>query len=249
MPLKPRRLFPALAVFMAAFLLSGCVYLRLLELKRQFVRFDECFVLPPSRDFELRFLKPLLLPGDLRWLGAEPRSIIPWRTGEQWSVRWIKQAPSGINEPLVYDMEFIARFENGRLAEAAIPERYFAYFPKDLFVNLLRSTGTARVDKAGRQAEGTTETPRDTPLPNLKSITGMLGEPTRRLAPVDGQVVCIYLYQLDVPQPDSDPVEITFIFDTGSGDLRRLIARLPHGTLKYSFAAKQQSAGASSDAN
>ncbi|MFT3867129.1 MAG: hypothetical protein QM715_01405 [Nibricoccus sp.] len=227
--------FAPLLLIALTLVLSGCVYLRLLDLKKQFARFDENFVLLPGDDFELRFLKPVLTASDVRWLGAEPKTVRPWKDGEEWSIRWVKTPPPGLREESVYDMEFIARLADDRLVEAAIPKRYFAYFPKELFINLLRSTGAAKVDKTDRQAETQTETPPETPLPNLKSIGGMLGAPTQKTTNKSGQLVYLYLYRLDLPKPDSKPVEMTFLFDPASGDLRKLTAKLPHGTLKYDF--------------
>lgn len=232
-PTRPR--FAPLLLVALALVFSGCVYLRLLDLKKQFARFDENFVLLPGDDFELRFLKPILTASDVRWLGAEPKTIRPWKEGEEWSIRWVKTSPPDVKEEFVYDMEFIARIADDHLVEAAIPKRYFAYFPKELFINLLRSTGAAKVNKTDRQAESQTETPPETPLPNLKSIGGMLGEPTQKSTNKSGQLVYLYLYRLDLPEPDSKPVEMTFLFDPASGDLRKLTAKLAHGTLKYDF--------------
>lgn len=228
--------FASLLLIALLFLVGGCVYLRLLDLKKQFARFDENFVLLPGDDFELRCLKPILTASDVRWIGAEPKTIRPWNTGEEWSIRWVKQAPPEAGETLIYDMEFIARFADDKLVEAAISKRYFAYFPKELFVNLLRSTGTAKVDKTDRQAESQTDTPPETPLPNLKSIGGMLGAPTQKSTTKSGLLLYVYLYRLDLPKPESKPIEMTFLFDATTGDLRKLTAKLPHGTLKYDFA-------------
>lgn len=240
---KTRLRLASLLLLAFALFASGCVYLRLLDLKKQFARFDENFVLLPSEDFEMRCLKPLLTSSDLRWLGAEPRIIRPWRDGEEWSIRWVKQPPVGTTEPLVYDMEFIARLSDDRLAEAVIPKRYFAYFPKELFVNLLRSTGSAKVDKSDREAESQTEPPPETPLPNLKSVGGMLGLPTQKSVNKSGQLVYVYFYRLDLPDPESKPIEMTFVFDPAGGDLVKLTAKLPHGALKYDFAKPKPKAG------
>jgi len=219
----------------AAVTLSGCVYLRLLELKKQFAHFEQNFVVQPTEDFTLHCLHPVLTSSDLRWLGAEPKTITPWNNGEEWKIRWIKIPAPNTNEAFVYDMEFIARLVDGRLVEASIPKRYFAYFSKELFVNLLRSTGSAKVDRGDHQTEAQTETPAETALPNIKTIKGMLGGPTQQSTKA-GQTVYLYRYRLDLAEPESKPAEVTFIFDPASGDLRRLMAHLPHGTLNYDFA-------------
>ncbi|MFT3781455.1 MAG: hypothetical protein QM790_05505 [Nibricoccus sp.] len=221
-------------LFASVACLTGCVYLRLLELKKQFARFDQNFVIQPGDDFGLRCLHPVLTGDDLRWLGAEPKTITKWSEGEQWNVRWIKVPAANANESVEYDMEFVARLTNDQLVEAVIPKRYFAYFPKDLFINLLRSTGNAKVDKKDQEAQAVTETPPETPLPNIKSVVGMLGGPTSQSVKA-GLNVYVYRYRLDVPAPQTKPVEVTFSFNPDSGDLLKLRAKLAHGTLNYDF--------------
>lgn len=231
-----RRALRLVLLAAAAALLSGCVYLRLLQLKRQLARFDDNFAVQSSDDLVLNCLHPVLTGADLRWIGAEPHAIYPRNDGEEWLVRWIKTPASGTMETAVFDMEFSARLTGDRLTGIVIPQRYFAYFPKELFLNLLRSTGGAKVSRNDKQAEAQTETPPDTPLPNLKTVESLLGAPTVRHAQKD-QVVYLYTYRLDVPKPATAPVEVTFTFDPGTGNLRRLTARLAHGTLKYDFSA------------
>jgi hypothetical protein len=220
----------------ALVLFSGCVYLRLLQLKRQLAQFDENFVLVDSDDFDLRFRRPVLTGDDLRWLGAEPKVIQETDTGAEWLIRWVKVPPAGANEPFEYDMEFHTRFAKDRLSEIVIPKRYFAYFSKDLFVNLLRSTGAAQVNKEKKQAEAQTETPPKATVPNLKDVKGMLGAPTQQSV-VGSQTMYFYSYRLDLTKPAHPPIEVTFTFDSASGDLQKLIARLPRGTIKYNFSA------------
>lgn len=234
-----RKLLRVAVLCGAALALAGCVYLRLLELKRQFAHFDEHFAVEPSNDLVMRCLHPILSGSDLRWIGAEPHAVTPAPQGEAWTIRWLKVPPSGSHEPSLYDMEIGAVLSDDRLTEIKIPERYFAYFPKELFINLLRSTGSAKVNREDKQAEAQTETPEAIPLPKLDTVESMLGAPTQR-AVAQGQTTYFYSYRLDIPDTKTPPVELTFVFDTASGDLRKLVVRLKRGTLKYDFGGKQE---------
>ena len=53
--------------------LTGCVWLRLLDLKNQFAQFDRYIEVPDGPGIELRFRTPVLLEGDLdRLIRGEP---------------------------------------------------------------------------------------------------------------------------------------------------------------------------------
>jgi hypothetical protein len=217
-------------------LLGGCVYLRLLELKKQLGHFDENFAIPPTEDLALQCLHPLLQAEDLRWLGASPKTIVSTKGAEDWVVRWIKETAPGLKEDFVYDMVLNLRFVDGRVVEARIPKRHLAYVSKELLVNMLRSTGTAQVDRNDRKADALTETPTATSLPNLATIKAMLGEPTNTKTTAD-RIINFYRYRLDIADTQAKPIEASFAFDAVSGELRKFTARLPRGTLNYDFKA------------
>lgn len=237
-----RRNFPHLRRVIAGSLLglalvfSGCVYLRLLELKKQFARFETFFKTDTTDGVRIECLKPLLLASDVRWLGIFPESITagPEET-ENWKVRWVKEAPPGPPEATVHDVELHARFTGGRLSHVSIPERYFEFFPKELFVNLLRSTGGARIDRSARSAEVENTAPPDAPeipYPTRESIDGMLGRPTEQSS-AEGLDVFRYRYHTVTTEKDAEPIEVTFSFGSTDGRLRTLRAKLPTGTINY----------------
>ncbi len=235
-PLIKSRFLPLFIVAAcAALLLSGCVYLRLLELKKQFSQFDENFTVLPSEGLTLHCLHPVLQPDDVRWLGGAPKTVTPGKKGESWVIRWVKEPPPNLQEAFVYDMELDLHFVDGCLVDMSIPKRHLAYVSRDLIITMLRSTGKAKVDRSDRKAEVQTETSPSAVLPNINTIKAMLGEPTRRPEPTDGLLIYFYRYRLDVAKPSEKPIEVTFAFDPGSGDLRQFTALLPRGTLKYEF--------------
>lgn len=226
-----------LAISLTAFavLTSGCVYLRLLELKRQFAQFDAYFSADTRDGVDIECREPLLTPGDLRWLGVFPETITTHQKEERWRVRWVKDAPPGEPETAVYDVELAARFESGRLAHVAIPERYFQYFPKELFVSLLRSTGGARIDRGSRSAEV-----ENTPMPEQPSVApptseailGLLGRPAER-SMHEGLERFHYRYQAITSETKAKPIAVTFLFEPDTGRLHTLSAVLPRGTLHF----------------
>ena len=61
-----------------------------------------------------------------------------------------------------------------------------------------------------------------------------MGEPTRKQSTPD-QVIHFYRYQPDAATASAKPIEISFVFDSASGALRKFTARLPRGTLNYDF--------------
>jgi hypothetical protein len=166
-----------------AFLLGGCVYVRLLQLKNQLAEADKHFQMDATNGVRIDCLHPILLGDDVRWLGIEPETIGGTPEAEIWRVRWIKETPPDVTETTIYDVELAAAFTKKKLSQVYIPEKYFAFFPKDLFVNLLRSTGTAKIDRTSRQADvnaGTDPEKPAIPMPKISEIEGMLGVPTEK---------------------------------------------------------------------
>ncbi len=236
--LPPLRRAFAFILLAAALLLSGCVYLRLLDLKKQFARFDENFTADTTDGVRIECLEPLLYTDDVRWLGVYPETIIADGVSEKWRVRWLKDPPPGEPETALYDVELEARFTDDRLTFVAIPERYFAFFPKELFVSLLRSTGGAKIDRSSRSAD--VENAPDPKAPEIKpptldSIGGMLGRPNERTTR-DGLETFRYRYRALTPEKKAKPIEVTFSFDSATGRMQTLRAKLPTGTINFRVA-------------
>ena len=225
--------------------MSGCVYLRLLEFKNQLADFDKNFGVSTENGVHLIFRHPVLQGDDLRWLGAEPLEIAKKEDSpnESWHVRWVKQIGPDVHETTEHDVELFAELQDHELQSLRIPERYFEFFPKSLFVDLLRSTGKARINKESRQAEvsATGATPSRQPIapPELGAIEKLLGEPTEKVADSSGLMRFRYRYQAQIPSGKGKFIEATFFFDKESGQLRRLVGKLPKGTMSFNFPAQK----------
>lgn len=218
-----------------ALLLSGCVYLRLLQLKNQLADAEKNFRMDITDGLRIECLNPVLYGDDVRWLGIEPETVTGTPDAERWRVRWLKEPPPGIKEETVYDVELAAAFTNKRMSHVFIPEKYFAFFPKELFVNLLRSTGSAKIDRMSRQADvkaGSDPEKPAVPMPKMSSIEGMLGAPTERKSGVD-DVTYLYRYKAVTTGAKAKPIEVSFTFDRATGELRKLTGKLPKGVLNY----------------
>lgn len=231
------RLLCCLLLLGIALLAGGCVYFRLLELKLQLGHFDENFSATTKSGVTIECLHPILLGDDLRFLGIDPKTIR--KTGEMshWHVRWVKDEPPHSEEKVLHDVELFLDLKDDKLQSLHIPERYFEFFPKDLFIDLLRSTGQASIDKMSRKAEvnaGQERSHTMVSLPSLNSVENLLGVPTERIQ--DSTTMRYrYRYRTETPTGRGKAIEVTFVFDTKTGDLRKLIGKLPKGTMSYDF--------------
>jgi len=216
----------------ALILLSGCVYLRLLQVKRQMAKFDENFAVSTDTGVQLTCRHPVLLSDDLRWLGLAPESSKRVGSAEEWRVRWVKQLPPDVHEAGEFDIVLNLTFSNDRLVRVAIPERYFAVMPKQLLLDLLRSLGGAKVDRDQRAVEAQLAAAR----PNLPGIQQLLGRPSAETIQGDET---LYRYRY-VPVTSGGLARVavfdmTVHFATASGEMRRWEGQTPVGKIGFSF--------------
>jgi hypothetical protein len=219
--------------------LGGCVYLRLLELKNQLADFDRHFQIDSKDGVRLVCLEPLLYSDDLRWLGVAPEKSERQGDAESWHVRWVKEVPPGITETAVYDVELGVRFVRDRLVEIDIAERFFAFFPKEVFVRLIRSAGQAQIDRGARKANVNTGVPPEalrSQLPKVSSIEEMLGHPSEKSI-ADGKMSYRYRYKPVAPSAKIKPIDMLFVFNLNTGRLERLTGKLPTGTVDFDLAS------------
>lgn len=218
-------------------LLGGCVYLRLLEFKQQLGDFDRFFTLKTDDGLRLACLTPLLLAEDFRWLGLTPETVKTLGQSERWRIRWVKQLPPGAKESDAHDIEMELIFTDGKFTRLFLPERYFAFVPKPFFTGLLRSLGKAGVDKSRRLAEvNFSREERDllTTRVVATSLAMLLGAPSEKT--MEGTHTLLrYHYTPVPPESKNGVIDMTFAFDTASGQLRRLDGRSPVGQIAFNF--------------
>ena len=234
--LRPRA-WISLALASCLLLLSGCVYLRLLALKRQLAEFDTHFTLETSHGLRLGFLNPVLLSADVRWIGLAPETVKKLGSSEQWRVRWMKEVPPGTTEKGNFDLELELMFTDDKLTRFFIPERYFAIMPKAFVIGLLRGLGGATVDKNARSAD-VSFSPSNRELLTAQILTTslamFLGQPTERRTE-DARTLFRYRYTPTPPTAKNVTFDLLFTFDTASGQLLRLDGRSPVGKMSFNF--------------
>jgi hypothetical protein len=240
---SPRRLlaFGALAL---ALLLSGCVYLRLLELKKQLGNFDRHFVLQTEDGLALLCQHPVLLNDDIRWIGLEPEHTKRLGHAEQWQVRWVKQLPPGVTEKTQFDIVVELTFANAKLTRAAIPERYFAVMPKQFLVGVIKSLGHGKIDKSARQIDAAVSSADVAAArPTLPALDKLLGAPTDER--VEGPItITRYRYVPATKGSRAGVFEMILHFDTKSGELLRWQGKTPVGNIGFDFASDRKAAEA-----
>lgn len=222
----------AVAGMAAALLLSGCVFIRLLELKHQLADFDRNFAVATDNGVRIICRNPVLLSEDIRWLGLAPEKVRKLGQAEAWQVRWVKQLPPGVHESGAFDIVIELFFADDKLTRVAIPERYFTLMPKQFLLDLIRSLGGAKVDRDRRSIEAQLAVAR----PDLPAILKILGRPTAESSK-EGQTIRRYRY---VPAASAAAAhaaifDMTVYFDDATGDLIRWQGRTPAGDIGFNF--------------
>ena len=230
-----------LALGLAAFtlLLSGCVYLRLLEVKLQLGKFDRYFALRTDDGLVILCHQPVIRPDDVRWFGVMPETIQRLGHAEQWQVRWVKQLLPGATEKLEYDIVLELGFADNKLNRIGIPERYFAVMPKAFLVGVIKSFGRGRIDQSGKAVEASITAPDvASARPKLAAVDQLLGAPTEKH--VEGRLTVLrYRYVPATKESRAGVFDMILHFDSASGDLVVWQAVTPVGKLGFNFARRE----------
>jgi len=181
--------------------LSGCVWLRLLEVKGQVSDFDQNFRVEITDRLALRFRHPVMYAEDFRYLTElEPTRIEPNPPGMRWTVDFHKLDTHGKVElprkTLSFWMDFNAE---QKLSGFAFSPLFLAMAPPEFLEASIRSLGKGSVDTGHRQLR---VDPRDLPtiharLPTRSVIQGIFGKPYSKTKDGEGTRV-VYRFLADV---------------------------------------------------
>jgi hypothetical protein len=232
--------FAAILLASLALLFSGCVYLRLLELKRQIDRFDNFFGLQTQNGLSIICHTPVLRTSDVRWIGLKPENVKALGAAEQWRVRWIKQLPPGVKEQLEYDIVLELWFANEKLTRVTIPERYFSIMPKDFLVGVIRSLGQGKINKSQKKIDATVSAADVAAArPSLPSMDKLLGQPTEEYEEGLNTIVR-YRYIPSTEESRAGVFDMHLTFETKSGELLKWQGITPVGRIGFDFAADRK---------
>jgi hypothetical protein len=218
-----------------ALLLSGCVYLRLLQLKQQLGKFDDFFAVQTADGLAIVCHKPVVLTDDIRWLGVKPERTRKLGQAEQWHVRWVKQLPPEVKEELEFDIVLELSFAADKLSRIAIPEKYFAVMPKPFLVGVIKSLGGGRVDKTGKRIDAAVSAADIAAArPNLPGIDKLLGKPSEER--VEGTTTIVrYRYVPVTKESRAGVFDMQLTFGTKSGELLKWQGITPVGKIGFDF--------------
>lgn len=188
-------LFPLLT------LLSGCVWLRLLDTQQQIAEFDRHFYVESGEHFVLHFLHPKLYSADFVTLsGLKPSLVSPLTEGQRWRLKFRKITPPGAaaagpDAGLTFDLTFNPA---DLLVRWDFPPEFLAIAPAEFLEASLRSLGRAKVNEGKRQlsADASTLPKLAAALPEMAQVTRTLGDPLEVENRPDGRLY-VYRYLLD----------------------------------------------------
>ncbi len=150
---RPALLFALVAGVLC---LSGCIWLRLLDMKSQMEDFDRWFTVPEGLPFTLIAKKPVLEPTDPEFIFGGPPTIIEPATPERderriW--RWMKIAMPGDPPAAGVALDLAALVQDGKVNVFSVPMRFSSLVPRTPMLELMRAFGKAKVDRSTRSAK------------------------------------------------------------------------------------------------
>ncbi|OHE89227.1 MAG: hypothetical protein A3G75_00225, partial [Verrucomicrobia bacterium RIFCSPLOWO2_12_FULL_64_8] len=211
---RVRRPALAAAAAVAVLAVSGCVYLRLLELKNQLADFDRFFEVDRRDGLKFSFLHPVLLDKDLAFFNLVPERREKTGVAEKWHFRWIKDYTGGGEKPEDFEVTADVIFVEHKLARVHLPERLFAFTPKDEFLSMVKSFGRAQIDEKKRTAIAKVEHrggPAHPPLAQ-NELGAMLGAPMEKRETAAGPQ-WEYRYRGATTHQHSGHINFIFTFD------------------------------------
>src|SRR3990172_11189865 len=134
-------------------LTTGCVLLRLLEVKRQLNDFNNYFQINDQNGFSLVFLKPTLRTEDILWLAKRPPTSEEEKDqGKVWTYLLEKDYRDQKDEEGNFDIPIVMPFEKDKLTEIRFPERFLKVLSKPLLARMFESMGSAEINEWNRSA-------------------------------------------------------------------------------------------------
>jgi hypothetical protein len=200
-----KTLFHALLLSVVLIALSGCVYLRLLEVKNQLADFERNVRVGIDEGyFHLDFLNPVLLSEDFRYLTKlHPSRIEKLSQGYRWYLDF-RQTDTGdqSGKKIIFRMTFNRK---NKLSGWDFSPAFLEMAPAAFLEASIRSLGKGKVDEGRRQLKVAAE---DLPKlaaapPNRKRILEVLGPPAEE-SMKDGMMLYIYRFEAEAAPIDQD---------------------------------------------
>ena len=202
MKTRMQRLGYYLVIVLIAFGLSGCVYLRLLKLKKQFRDFERYILLENTYGLAMIFKEPVLLAQDIVWL-LRGKPAIEVRSGRNILFKYaFKKSYSDENflESDVTQIALFFFFQDNKLYKVRFPKAFSRYLKPELLAGSLRSVGSGTLNKQRRSVSATFPTHHQTSdkiIPTQSEVEHILGIPYR-LTETPSSNTLFYQYEIQV---------------------------------------------------
>ncbi len=253
----PRRTWrlPAALLLAVAVALTGCVYLRLLEVKNQLQEFDRNFRVTIAEQLVVQFLHPVMLSDDFLYLTElEPTRVEELRQGERWVVDFHKLDAAGHVEKPMTTLTFTMEFnEQRKLTRFGFSPLFLAIAPPAFLEASIRSMGKGNVDTGHRQLRVDPQhLPKiAAPLPTRHSIIATFGRPLLETKD-QGEIHAFYRFIADTRPIKGNTganrlAEVRVSFDPASGQLNRMMGKFVGLKLRINYRTLQAAPGETRD--
>lgn len=226
----------AAAAVAALFLLSGCVYLRLLDVKRQLVDFDKNFAVGGRAELVIEFLQPVLFQRDVRFLiGAPPSGETLTETGTLDHFEFFLHRSSASAPPPFDRLALDLAYRDKKLTKVIVPETFLLLFSRNVLVETFKQAKDAAVYEMKRLARATIRlSPAvEAELPSRSRTEFLLGEPAETISLGDDETLVYRFGVVTENRPVPIVGRLTFNRD---GLLKRAVVRWDTSTVEAEFA-------------
>ena len=237
----------ALLWLVLAVSLSGCVWLRLLEVKNQLQEFDRNFRVTIAEQLVVQFLHPVMLSDDFLYLTElEPTRIEALPRGQRWLVDFHKLDAAGQIEKPLKTLTFTMEFnERRKLTRFGFSPLFLAIAPPEFLEASIRSMGKGAVDTGHRQLRVDPQhLPKiAAPLPTHHSIIATFGRPLLETKD-QGELHAFYRFMADTRPIKGNTganrlAEVRVSFDPASGRLNRMTGKFVGLKLRINYRSLQ----------
>jgi hypothetical protein len=222
--------------------LSGCVWLRLLDMKSQFAKFDENFRIESGEHFVVHFLHPVLYLDDFSDLSKmEPTRVERTASGKRSLQIYRKLDAHGKPQPgtdIVFTLDFD---KDDKLTQWDFSPVFMAMAPAPFFEASLRSLGKGKVDENKRQLQvSPADLPKVTaPPPKRAAIVNLLGQPHEQRKDKDGPIL-VYRFEMETPRveegyADRKNTNIQFLIDPKTDDVMKMSGKFAGLKISINF--------------
>lgn len=220
-------------LILAVAALSGCVWLRLLDLKGQFEDFDRYITVPPGPGIELRFNHPVLLDEDLAFLiKSKPtaRAEAGGISVRIYAFRHVASAAGPDPQTAATALQLAVGVRDGRIFFVSLPAEVFQVIPREIALRGMRAIGRAEVDRTNRSATAAVDLAGITAqLPTRVELIALFGQPNQVTSDA-GQQRLLWRFQLqgESLRSDGKPVvaAVAFVFAPEEERPRRFQANI-----------------------